>query len=119
MWLCCLQHWPRLAFKASICQCGPKGFLSQAQQQAQHDSSSAEQAAAQMSSLIPEYRSTLARMKKQVDALHAKLEGAYQERDALQQQVCSRCTMGHVLHCTCARTAMVNTLELRSSLRIY
>ncbi len=41
-----------------------------------------------MESLIPEYRSTLARMKKQVDELHSKLEDACCERDSLQQQVC-------------------------------
>lgn len=49
--------------------------------------SSADQAAADMGSLIPEYRSTLARMKRQVDELHSKLEDACQQRDALQQQV--------------------------------
>ena len=53
----------------------------------QLDSSTADQAAADMGSLIPEYRSTLARMKRQVDELHSKLEDACQQRDALQQQV--------------------------------
>lgn len=40
-----------------------------------------------MSSLIPEYRSTLARMKKQVDELQLRLENACQERHSLHQQV--------------------------------
>lgn len=60
----------------------------QAQRQVQDNSSRHDQAVADMSSLIPEYRSTLARMKKQVDELHFKLEDACQERDSLQQQVC-------------------------------
>ncbi len=54
----------------------------------QQDTSSRNQAANDMESLIPEYRSTLARMKKQVDELHSKLEDACCERDSLQQQVC-------------------------------
>ena len=54
----------------------------------QQDTSSRNQAANDMESLIPEYRSSLARMKKQVDELHSKLEDACCERDSLQQQVC-------------------------------
>lgn len=55
--------------------------------QAQQDDSNAQQAADAMSSLIPEYRSTLARMKKQVDELQLRLEDACQERHSLHQQV--------------------------------
>lgn len=54
---------------------------------AQQDDSNAQQAAEAMSSLIPEYRSTLARMKKQVDELQLRLEDACQERHSLHQQV--------------------------------
>ncbi|DBB10537.1 TPA: hypothetical protein ACH3X3_002074 [Trebouxia sp. C0006] len=61
--------------------------LLRAQRQVQQDTSSRNQAANDMESLIPEYRSTLARMKKQVDELHSKLEDACCERDSLQQQV--------------------------------
>ena len=62
-------------------------LLLQAQRQVQQEASCADQAAADISSLIPEYRSTLARMKRQVDELHFKLEDAHQQRDSLQQQV--------------------------------
>lgn len=53
----------------------------------QQDNTNAQQAADDMSSLIPEYRSTLARMKKQVDELQLRLEDACQERHSLHQQV--------------------------------
>ncbi|KAL3162091.1 hypothetical protein ABBQ38_009157 [Trebouxia sp. C0009 RCD-2024] len=58
-----------------------------AQRQIQQDDINAQQAADDMSSLIPEYRSTLARMKKQVDELQLRLENACQERHSLHQQV--------------------------------
>ncbi|DBA86452.1 TPA: hypothetical protein ACH3X2_005436 [Trebouxia sp. C0005] len=61
--------------------------LLRAQNQVQQDTSCRSQAANDMESLIPEYRSTLARMKRQVDELHSKLEDACCERDSLQQQV--------------------------------
>ena len=63
------------------------GMNMQAQRQVQQDESSAEQTAADMSSLIPEYRCTLARMKQQVDELHLKLDEACQERASLMHQV--------------------------------
>ena len=59
----------------------------QAQRQVERDERCAEQAADDMSRLICEYRSTLARMKKQLDELHLKLEDTCQERESLQQQV--------------------------------
>ena len=67
--------------------CHVSCLWAQAQQQVQRDERCAEQAANDMSNLICEYRSTLARMKKQVDELHLRLEDTCQERESLQQQV--------------------------------
>ena len=40
-----------------------------------------------MGALIPEYRTTLGRMKTQVDNLRQRLEDACEENQALQEQV--------------------------------
>ena len=62
----------------------------------QQQDSIAEQAAVDMSSLIPEYRSTLARMKKQVDELQVRLEDACKERNSLHHQVSLLLNFAHV-----------------------
>lgn len=56
-------------------------------QQDDSNAQQAQQAVFDMSSLIPEYRSTLSRMKKQVDELQLRLEDACQERQSLHHQV--------------------------------
>ena len=66
----------------------------------QQDDSNTQQAADEMSSLIPEYRSTLAHMKKQVDELQLRLEDACQERHSLHQQVALLLHLSLKLQCS-------------------